>query len=120
MAFPGGSFAVVSPQGSFTQQVTAAIVAQSAGQITAKFEEFLGPDGQRLLNTLPGILGEVRLQNGQVKTIITEMAILTQQLNEQIPGVGGARTAATASLQELAKRDREVSDKLKESFAQVG
>ena len=103
----------------FTDKATVAIVAQIAGQITAKFQEFLGPYGQRLLNTLPGNLDEDRLQKGQVEAIITEMAALTQQLNEQIPGVECAQAAATASLQELAKRDREVSDKLKESFAQV-
>ena len=46
MAFLGGNFAVAnSTTLGFTEEATAAIVAQIAGQITAKFEDFLGPMG---------------------------------------------------------------------------
>ena len=46
MAFPGGNFAVVSPVNlGFTEEATTAIVAQIAGQIQAKFEDFLGAMG---------------------------------------------------------------------------
>ena len=48
-----------------------------------------------------------------------ELSTLTQQLNAQIPGVEGAQAAGSATLDALSKRDQEVSDKLKESFAQV-
>ena len=58
------------------------------------------------MNTLPAILEEVKLQKGQIEAIISETATLTQQLNERMPEVGGAQAAVTASLQDLAKRDR--------------
>ena len=120
MVFPGGNFAVVNPATlGLTDKASAAIVAQIASQITAKFEDFLGPEWQRVLNTLPAILEEVKFQKTQIEAIIAETATLTLQLNERMPEVGDAQAAVTASLQDLAKRDREVSDKLKESCLKV-
>ena len=88
MAFPGGNFAVVNPATlGFTDEATAAIVAQIAGQITAKLRDFLGAEGQQLPNTLPAILEEVKLQKTQVVAIIGDQATLTEQLNSRIPEI---------------------------------
>ena len=46
MAFPGGSIALLSASGGFTDTATKAIVDQIAGQITAAFEGFLDPSGR--------------------------------------------------------------------------
>ena len=108
--FPAGSFAVLNTSGGFTDEATSAIVNQIAGQIMAKFESFLGPDGEQLLNTLPHILTEIKLQKSRIASIMVEMTTSTRQLNDQIPGDEGAQAAATASLEALSKRDREVSD----------
>ena len=88
MVFPGGSFAVVSPANlGFTEEVTTAIVAQVAGQINAKFEDFWGADGQQLLNTLPAILDQIKLQKTQIAAMIGEQAALTEQLNSRMPEI---------------------------------
>ena len=70
MAFPGGNFAVVNPANlGFTEDATAAIVAQIAGQIKAKFQDFLGADGQQPLNTLPAILDEIKFQASRRRSL---------------------------------------------------
>ena len=109
----GSNFVVVNPatQG-FTAEATAAIVAQIATQIEAKFADFMGAEGQKLLNTLPSILQEVATLKGQVAT-------LTCQLNASMPEIGDAQAKLDENLHNLVKRDQEVSDKLKASFADV-
>ena len=66
--------------GGFSEEATTAIVFQIAGQISAKFAEFLGWDGQQLLNTLPSIVGNVGSFKGWVDA-------LTEQVNTRIPDV---------------------------------
>ena len=119
MPFPGGSFAVLRASGGCTDEATTAIVDQIAGQITAVFEVFLDSERKRLLNTLPALNAQMVVQQGQIASIIGELSPVTQQLNNQIPGVEGAQATASATLEALSKRDQEVFDKLKESFANV-
>ena len=110
-AMGGGGFVVVdhANQG-FTAEATAAIVGQIRAQII---------EGQDYLNTLPEILSGVRTLKVQVEALALEQATLTEQLNGRIPETAKAQTSAEASLAELARRDAEVSDKLKTSFAAI-
>ena len=127
MALPGGSFSVINASGHFTNEATQAIVSQIAGQITAAFEGLLDPERKRLLNTLPALNAqtqalhaEMETQQGQIASIISELATITTQLNDQIPESKKAQAAAADTLEALTKRDQEVSDKLKQSFTDVG
>ena len=121
----GSTFVVVDPatQG-FTPEATAAIVAQIATQIEGKFAAFLGTEGEQFLNTLPSILKEVANLKAEVATLTaqlnervpevsdvrSEVATLTTQLNERMPEIGSAQVKLDESLQNLVKRDQEVSD----------
>ena len=126
MALPGGSFTVVNASGHFTDEATQAIVGQIAGQITAVFEGFMDEETRRLLNILPALNAqtlalhaEVTSQKDQIAQIIGSLETLTAQLNDQIPESKRAQAAAADTLEALSKRVQEVSDKLKQSFAEV-
>jgi hypothetical protein len=57
--------------------------------------------------------------SSRLDAIASELVTIRDQLNEQIPESKRAQSAATETLEQLAKRDKEVSDKLKESFTQL-
>ena len=87
----------------FTAEATAALVAQIATQIEAKFADFMGAEGQDLPNTLPAILKEVATLTGQGAT-------LTTQLSASMPEIGTAQPKLDDNLQNLIRRDQEVGE----------
>ena len=108
-----GDFVVISPatQG-LTDAAKTALVAQISAQITASFEAFLGSTGQEPPNTLPKIVEQVGL-------LKTEVGTITDQLNASMPGIGDAQAKFDESQKSLVQRDKEVSDKVKASLADI-
>ena len=126
MALPGGNFNVVDGSGHFTDEAVQAIVNQIAGQVSEAFEGWFDPERKRLLNTLPvldaqtqALHAELVPMQGQIASIIAELATTVAQLNDQIPESKRAQAAAAETLEALSKRDQEVSDKLKQSLTDV-
>ena len=122
MAFQGGAH--VNASGVFTDEAAQIIAAQIASQITAWELQFFNQERRTLLDTI-GPVGEkvksiaetMESHTNRLDAIATELVTIRDQLNEQVPEARRAQSAATESLEQLAKRDNEVSDKLKQSFA---
>ena len=65
------------------------------------------------------IAGKLESHSGRLDAIAAEIVTTVAQLNSQIPESKRAQSAADEALQQLSKRDKEVSDKLKQSFLDV-
>ena len=124
MAFQGGAH--VTAAGVFTDEAASIIAAQIASQITQWEATFFNQERRTLLDTI-GPVGEkakviaeaVESHASRLDAIASELSIIRDQLNEQIPESKRAQKSAEETLEQLGKRDKEVSDKLKESFAKI-
>ena len=124
MAFQGGVH--INGAGAFTDEAATAISVQIAAQINAWEAQFMNLERRTLLDTI-GPLGlkmdtiasTLESHSSRLDSIAAELVTTVDQLNEQIPEGKRTQAAATATLEQLAKRDKEVSDKLKESFTQL-
>ena len=63
------------------------------------------------------ITSKLDAHSGRLDAIAAELVTTVAQLNEQIPESKRAQAAAAETPEQLSKRDEEVSDKLKQSFA---
>ena len=63
------------------------------------------------------IAGKLDSHAGRLDAIAAELVTTVAQLSSQIPESKRVQSAADEALQQLSKRDKEVSDKLKQSFA---
>ena len=124
MAFQGGAH--VNAAGVFTDEAATIIAAQITSQITAWEATFFNQERRTLLDTIGPVGDKVKViadavesHSGRLDAIASELVTIRDQLNEQIPESKRAQKSAEETLEQLGKRDKEVSDKLKESFTQL-
>ena len=75
----------------------------------------IGPLGLKM----DEIAGKLESHSSRLDAIAAELVTTVAQLNSQIPESKRAQSAADEALQQLSKRDKDVSDKLKQSFLDV-
>ena len=88
--------------------------------------QWFGQHGEGYLNNLPLFFEQVKGLSEGVAGLVTSQEVLgqridvlTTQLNDRMPEVGKAQEDIKTSLEGLTRRDRELSEELKRSFAEV-